>query len=177
MEVILTSNLESIESRYSMSALPSIARPEPLWFFDNLAYVHVDGEQTAQAYSLGEVMGRRGDMPPLHVHHREDEAFYVLEGELRLFIADEQVTLRQGQAGLAPRGIPHVYRVESDEARWLVVTNPAGFEQFVRAISEPAPAAELPPAGRPVDLALAAELAARHGIELLGPPGTLPTDL
>ena len=100
----------------------------PLWFIQNLAYVHIDGDQSGGAYSLSEVWGPKGDMPPLHVHHRDDEAFYVLDGELRLFIGDQQTVVRAGQAALAPKGIPHVYRVESDGARWLVVTSPAGFE-------------------------------------------------
>jgi quercetin dioxygenase-like cupin family protein len=149
--------------------------PLPLWFIDNLAFVHVDGEQTGGAYGLGEVSGRRGDMPPLHVHRRDDEAFYVLEGELTLFVGDEQINLREGQAVLAPRGIPHVYRVESAGARWLVIGSPAGFEQFLRAGSEPAPNAVLPPIARPFDPDAFAELAAEYGIEILGPPGTLPT--
>ena len=151
--------------------------PQPLWFIDNLALVHIDGAQTGGAFGLGEVSGRRGDMPPLHVHHRDDEAFYVLEGELTLFVGDEQVTLRGGQAVLAPREIPHCYRVESARARWLVIGSPAGFEQFLRAGSEPAPEAVLPPTGRPTDPDAFAALAADYGIEILAPPGTLPTAL
>ena len=76
---------------------------------------------------------------------------------------------------LAPRGVPHAYRVESEQARWLVINNPAGFEQLVRAASEPAPRAELPPPGQPLDPAPLAQTAAEYGIEILGPPGTLPT--
>jgi quercetin dioxygenase-like cupin family protein len=150
------------------------AKPQPLWFIDNLALVHVDGDQTGGAYGLGEVSGRRGDMPPLHVHHRDDEAFYVLAGELTLFVGEEQITLRAGEAVLAPREIPHVYRVESEQARWLVIGSPAGFEQLVRAAAEPAPEAVMPPTGRPFDPDAFAQLAAQYGVEILGPPGTLP---
>ena len=113
-------------------------------------------------------------MPPLHVHHRDDEAFYVLDGELSLFVAGEQFVLATGQAALAPRGVPHSYRVESEEAHWLVITTPAGFESFVREVAEPAPAEELPRAGRPHDPAVLAQAAAKVGIEILGPPGALP---
>ena len=91
---------------------------QPLWFIDNLAYVHVDGEKCGGAYSLSEIWGAHGNMPPLHVHHRDDEAFYLLEGELRLFLGDRQIALGAGQAALAPREVPHTYRVESDRARW-----------------------------------------------------------
>jgi hypothetical protein len=98
----------------------------------------------------------------------------VLEGELRLFVAGEQIVLGPGQAAFAPRDVPHTYRVESEQARWLVITTPAGFDAFVREVAEPAPADELPPAGRAVDPAVLGQAAAKAGIEILGPPGTLP---
>lgn len=145
---------------------------QPLWFIDNLVCVHVDGEQSSGAFSLSETWGARGNMPPLHVHHRNDETFYVLEGEL----SDRQSVLAPGQAAFAPRGVPHSYRVESDQARWIVINSPAGYEQFLRAASEPAPAAELPPAGRHGDPAQLANAAADQGIEILGPPGMLPAE-
>jgi Cupin domain len=113
-------------------------------------------------------------MPPLHVHHRDIETFYVMDGELSLFVAGEQLRLGPGRAALAPRGVPHSYRVESEEARWLVITTPAGFESFVREVAEPAPGEQLPPAGRPHDPAVLAQAAAKVGIEILGPPGVLP---
>ena len=148
---------------------------QPLWFIDHLVHIRVDGDASGGALSLIDERGRRGDMPPLHVHRRDDETFYVLEGELRLFVADEEIVLGPGEAAFAVRDVPHAYRVESDEARWLVITAPAGFDAFVREVSEPAPTDELPPPGRAVDPAFLGEAAAKAGIELLGPPGTLPT--
>ncbi len=159
-----------------MPATAHANRPQPLWFIENLAYLHLGGEDTRGAYHLGEVVGRRGDMPPLHVHHRDDETFYVLEGELTLFLGEQEVTVGPGQAALAPRDVPHVYRVESEVARWLVITSPAGFEKFVRAIAERADRDELPPTGRRINPEALARAAAEAGIEVLGPPGTLPTD-
>ena len=122
-------------------------------------------------------MGARGDMPPLHIHHREEETFYVVEGQLTLFVADEEIVLTAGQAVVAPRGVMHVYRVDSEQARWLAMASPAGFGQFVLAASEPAPVAEMPPAGRPVDPARIAEIGAEYGIEIIAPPGTLPSEV
>ena len=156
-----------------MATYTQPGRAEPLWFTDHLVHVHVDAEASDGRLALVEERGRRGDMPPLHVHHRDDEAFYVIEGQLSLFAAGGQLTLTAGQAALAPREVPHSYRVESEEARWLVITTPAGFESFVRRVAEPAPADELPEAGRPVDPALLAQAAADVGIEILGPPGAL----
>ena len=114
-------------------------------------------------------------MPPLHVHRRDDETFHVLEGEVTLFIGGDRIVLGPGQAAFAPRHVPHTYRVESEQARWLVIATPAGFEAFVREVSEPAPADELPPAGHAFDPAVLRRAAAEIGIEILGAPGALPT--
>jgi quercetin dioxygenase-like cupin family protein len=148
---------------------------EPRWFIHNLARIHVDAATTDGRFALVEMSGRRGDMPPLHVHHREDEAFHVLEGRMTLFVGPQTIVVEAGQTAYAPIGIPHVYRVDSETARWLAVASPAGFDGFVLAASDPAPAAEIPPADAPVDLDRVAAAAARAGIELLGPPGTLPS--
>jgi hypothetical protein len=134
----------------------------------------VSGDDTGGRYTIVEIVGRAGDMPPLHVHHREDEVFHVLAGRLTLHLPGEYVELGAGDTFVAPRGVPHVYRVESETARWLVFCEPAGFDAFVLEASREAPADELPPEGRPTDPDALAGAAARHGIELLGPPGTLP---
>jgi quercetin dioxygenase-like cupin family protein len=148
---------------------------QPLWFIHNLARVHVDGDTSDGKLALVEFVGARGDMPPLHVHQADDETFFVLQGELTLFAGDQVVRLQAGSAVLAPRGIPHAYRVESEQARWLVACTPAGFDAFVREVGEPAPQETLPPADIEVDPARIGDAAARHGIELLGPPATLPS--
>ena len=106
-----------------------------------------------------------GDMPPLHVHHTHDEAFYVLAGEMTLHTPTGEVTLRAGEFFLAPRGIPHTYRVsDAGPASWLVYSTPAGLEDFIADVG----ALETPD---PVSLGAAAH---RYGIEILGPPGTMP---
>ena len=159
-----------------MATIETTPAAAPLWFIDNLARIHVDGAASGGALAVVEGVGRQGDMPPLHVHTVEDETFYVLEGTLSLHVAGaEPVTLETGRAVLAPRGVAHAYRVESESARWLTICTPAGFDEFVREASDPAERDELPPAGRPIDLDRIGAAAARAGIELLGPPGTLPS--
>ena len=157
-----------------MSTARKLERVQPLWFIDNLVHVHIDGNAGDGMLALHDERGRRGNMPPLHVHHRDDETFYVIAGELSLFVGGEHLVLATGQAAFAPRDVPHSYRVESEEAHWLVITTPAGFESFIREVADPAPADELPPAGRPHDPAVLAQAAAKVGIEILGPPGALP---
>jgi quercetin dioxygenase-like cupin family protein len=158
-----------------MTAAIRLERAEPLWFVDNLVYVRIDGSASGGAVAVCDSRGARGSMPPLHVHRRDDESFYVIEGELALFVAGERLTLGAGQAAFAPRDVPHSYRVEAEQARWLTITTPAGFDSFVREVAERAPADELPPAGRPQDPALLGQAAAKVGIEILGPPGALPS--
>jgi quercetin dioxygenase-like cupin family protein len=149
-------------------------RLEPLWFIDGLVRIHVSGEETDGQYSVLENNVPHGDMPPLHIHHEEDEVFHVLDGEVTFFLPGREVPLTTGRTFLAPRGIPHTFRVESARARLLVYCTPARFDGFVRAVSERAPVEELPPRGRPLDPEAFAATAADYGIEILGPPGTLP---
>ena len=136
-----------------------------LTFIDHPARILVDGDETGGEYGLVDMVAvPAGHMPPLHVHHEQDECFHVLEGELTLITAEDEATLRPGESLVAPRGIPHVYRVGDEPARYLVSSRPAGFERFVAAVDA---LDELSPA------ALAA-VAGEYGIEILGPPGTLP---
>ena len=145
-----------------------------LWFIDNLARVRLDGEASGGSLAIVEIGGRRGDMPPLHVHHEEDEVWRVLEGRLSLHLPGESLEVSAGESAFGPRGVPHTYRVESERATWLAIAAPAGFDAFVREVAEPAEADDLPPAGRAHDVHRIAGIGARYGIEILGPPGAMP---
>ncbi len=142
-----------------------IPATEELEFLGSRARILVDGEDTDARLGLVDMIEiPAGHMPPLHVHHAEDEAFYVLEGEVTLYLPGRQVECVPGDFVLAPRGIPHAYRVGERSARWLVISSPAGFERFVAAVA----------ALDEVDPATLAAVAAEHQIEILGPPGVLP---
>jgi quercetin dioxygenase-like cupin family protein len=140
-----------------------------LWFLRNRVRIHISGLETDGGLALLESTGPAGDHTPLHVHQVDDEGFYVLDGRLTLWAGDDQHVLRAGDSILAPRGVPHTLRVDED-ARWLVTSTPAGFEAFVRAVGTPDPG----PLPTPDELA---RTAAQHGIEILGPPGMLPSEL
>jgi quercetin dioxygenase-like cupin family protein len=144
---------------------------EAIWFIANLAeIVHSDAR-----LDLVRMHAAPGDMPPLHVHADEDEGFYVLEGELSLWVGDaEPVVLAPGEFALAPRGVPHTYRVTGDATAVVLVTA-NGFAAFLRAAGVPAARRELPVLDGPPDAGRLARIAADHGITLLGPPGTLPS--
>jgi len=154
----------------------SATRTDAIWFLDNLAHIRVSGDETEGRLALVEASARRGHMPPLHVHHEDDETFILLEGEISLYAGDSLVGLATpGESALAPKDVPHTFRVESETARWLVAATPAGFERFVTAVGVPADEAVIPSDPVLPSPESLAETAAEFGIELLGPPGALPS--
>jgi quercetin dioxygenase-like cupin family protein len=145
---------------------------EHFWFFGGLTTIKADGADTGGRAMVTEQVAPRGSGSPLHVHHNEDEWFYVLEGELTIWVAGTTVVAGAGAFVYGPRDIPHTFVVSSERARFLLVTEPAGLEGFIRALAVPAPAPEIPPAPTaPPDMAPVLQAAADHGLEILGPPG------
>jgi quercetin dioxygenase-like cupin family protein len=157
------------------SVAPIALRPgegEAIWFLGVLATIKSSAETTDGRVAVIEHLAPQGSGSPLHVHHNEDEWFYVTEGELTFWVGGQRIDAAAGSFVYGPREIPHTFVVASPEARFLLVTEPAGFENFVRALSEPAQALTLPPptsAQPDPDRMMAA--AAEYGIEILGPPG------
>jgi mannose-6-phosphate isomerase-like protein (cupin superfamily) len=146
---------------------------ESIWFISNLKDILVDGPD----YELIRSYAPPGDMPPLHVHERDDEGFFVLEGELTLWVGEaEPVVLGPGGFANAPAGVPHTYRVTSAERAMFLVLGKPGFAGFVREVGVPASRHELPVLDGPPDAERIARIAAGHGITLLGPPGALPSE-
>jgi len=145
---------------------------EALWFLGVLATIKASRETTDGRVAVIEHLAPQGAGSPLHVHHNEDEWFYVTEGELTFWVGGQLIEAPAASFVYGPRGIPHTFAVTSSQARFLLVTEPAGFERFMRALSEPAPSLTIPPpATEPPDFARLAAVAADHGIEILGPPG------
>lgn len=145
---------------------------EHFWFFGGLTTIKADGAGTGGRVLVTEANAPRGVGSPLHVHHNEDEWFYVLEGELTICVAGETVVAGAGAFVFGPRDVPHTFVVSSEQARFLLVTEPAGFEGFIRALAVPATTLDSPPAqAGPPDMEAVIRAAADHGIEILGPPG------
>ena len=145
--------------------MPLQTATQDLMFLGIRARVLVDAEASEGHFGLLDMIeAPPGDMPPLHVHHAQDEGFYVVSGEVTFYLPDEEIALRPGDFFLAPKGIPHTFRVGAEPARFLVTSSPAGFEQFVCDVA----ALDVP------DPARLAAIAARYDIEILGPPGMLP---
>ena len=149
--------------------VPAHAGPA-VWFTSFRMTLKATAEQTGGAYGLVEGLAAPGSGPPLHVHTREDEAFWVLDGQLTVRCGDDTFSVGPGSFTFLPRGIPHTFLVEGDEmARILSICAPGGFEQFFVEAGRPAPEDGLPPAG-PVDVAALARIGSQYGVQFVGPP-------
>ena len=95
-----------------------------VWWKTGRITVKAGPDETANAFSQFEVDDPRGSGPPLHVHHNEDETFYILEGQVTMFVGDERIDLEAGDYCFGPRGVPHAYLVRSERARMLVTGTP-----------------------------------------------------
>jgi quercetin dioxygenase-like cupin family protein len=145
---------------------------ELLWFLDTLVQVRIPTSRGTDGLSVLENRAPLGDSPPLHVHRTQDEVFHVIEGVMRFRLGETERVVAAGSTLLAPKGVPHTYRVDSPEASWLTVTTGGDFERFVRALSRPATEPALPPAAAPTPEAVERLIAtaATFGIEIVGPP-------
>lgn len=122
------------------------------------------GRETDGAVCVVECEAPRDGATPWHIHHRDDETFYVLKGEMIFYSEDDTTTATAGTLVHLRRGCRHAFVVESTNARFLVIGTPAIQDQFFRAAGTPE-AVDGPP-----DFQRMAQIAAEYGVEILGPP-------
>jgi quercetin dioxygenase-like cupin family protein len=135
---------------------------DPLNIYGDMLYFKLTGKETQGKYSVVETVTAPTVGPPLHVHHREDESFYILEGDFLFEVDGRQIELHAGDFAWAPRDVPHCFQnVGSTTGRLLITIEPAGIEGFF---------AEIAAITGPPDPAEMASLFQRYGLELLGPP-------
>ena len=129
------------------------------------------GEDTDGKYALWEALVPPGGGPPPHVHSREEEGFYVLEGEITFTVNGERVVAEAGTFANMPVGTPHSFENESDRpAKMLISVDPAGLEQMFFEVGVPlaeGATTALPPTKVEVEKLLA--IAPTYGIEILVP--------
>ena len=143
---------------------------QALWFLRNRMSVKATAESTGGAFGLVESLVAPGFSPPLHVHHCEDETFYVLEGELTMRCGDRTFHAVAGSFVFLPRDVPHTFVVEGDQpARMLTLLTPGGGEGVFIEGGRPAEHAGLPPA-TPPDIEGLKRVSGRFGAEIVGPP-------
>ena len=165
-----TTTAATIESLQSVPA----DQGDHHFFLNHLATVKVVAGGSDSGLALVEFVAPRGFGPPLHVHSEEDELMYVLEGEIRIDLASgDSTVVSPGAVVTLPHGIPHVWQVVSDEARFLTVNagrrNAPSFDNFVAALGTPTDPHALPDPIK-IDPGHVAQVCAEHGIEVLGPP-------
>jgi quercetin dioxygenase-like cupin family protein len=141
---------------------------EARWWFGQLAEIKATAADTAGQFTIVQVTCAPEFEAPLHVHHREDEAFWILDGEVTLYVGEQTIEAGAGDYALGPRDIPHRYTVGDAGCRMLFICTPGGFEGLVMDMSEPAGSRTIPPpAQQPPDMDWVQTVANKYGCELL----------
>jgi quercetin dioxygenase-like cupin family protein len=143
---------------------------EAFWFLGTLAVIRMPGAVVGGRYSLVESLFPRGASPPLHTHP-QDESYIVLEGSMTIVAGGERIELGTGAAAAVPMNLPHTFRVDSETARVLLISTPAGIEQLFVDGGVPAQAFTLPPPDTPRPAPEEMErIFASNGLQIVGPP-------
>lgn len=142
---------------------------EARWWLGMLAVIKATAADTGGQMAIVEVTTPPGFAAPLHVHHWEDEAFWLLEGDATFDVGGTTIEAHAGDYLFGPRDIPHRFTVGSARCRMLFICTPGGFEELVIAMSEPAASRTLPPpSDEEPDRKRLADIAKAYGNELLG---------
>lgn len=128
-----------------MSETTTNTSHEARWWFAALAIIKATATDTNGTMSIVEMTEPPGAEAPLHVHHRDDESFYVLEGDVTIHVGDQSIEAGPGDFAFGPHGVPHRYTVGPNGCRMLFIVTPGGFEKLVRDMSRPAESLTLPP--------------------------------
>ena len=142
---------------------------EARWWFASLAVIKATAADTGGKMTIVEVTEPPHAEAPLHVHYREDEAFWILEGSVTIQVGDTTIEAHAGDYAFGPRDIPHRYSVGPNGCRMLFILTPGGFEDLVTGMSTPAGSRTLPPASsEELNWAHIAAVAQANGCKLLG---------
>ncbi len=143
---------------------------EALWWFGSLAEIKATAADTGGLCTIVEVTCGAHYEAPLHVHHREDEGFWVINGRVTFEVGGTIVEAGAGDFAFGPRGVPHRFVVADAGCRLLFILTPGGFEDLIRATGMAAGTRTVPPhAGPPPPEAMdrIKAIVATYGCELL----------
>jgi quercetin dioxygenase-like cupin family protein len=163
-------SVATVDGRGGQAPPPHVVPPgggERLWFLTMATDVKATGRETGGAYTLLENRYPAGFVTPLHVHEREQEAFYLLDGEITFESGGHSVVAEPGTFLVLPRRVPHRFSVsERGPARMLVLASPPGIEAFFREAGRAAEGDGLPP-GNVTDVARLGVISSRYGSDIL----------
>ena len=120
----------------------AVSRDASTWYRGSLVTFLAESKDTGGSFALLEATLKPGNEPPPHIHEREDELFYVLEGAFDVFVGDEAFQLQAGGCVFMPRLRPHGFIIRSPRFRMLALFQPGGVEAYFRSMST-SPAYEL----------------------------------
>jgi mannose-6-phosphate isomerase-like protein (cupin superfamily) len=142
-----------------------------LWVADELMTFKASARETGGAYALTDSLVPPRGGPPPHMHHREDEAFWVLEGELEVVVGESTFRTGPGSFVHLPRGVLHSYRNTGDRpARFLTLIVPAGLEAFFVEVGKPGTDLASPPPFGEEDIVRLLDVAPKYGVDIPPPP-------
>ncbi len=144
-----------------------------VWWTSGRMTIKAGGAQTGGCLAQIETNDRLGTATPFHVHHNEDETFYVVEGAVLLLVDGERIDLAAGDYAFAPRETTHAYIVRSRRARMLTTLIPAGLEEVFVALGVPVAGADRPPEHATPAVHEVIRRFGAYGCEVVGPPPTL----
>jgi len=142
-----------------------------VWYSGHLMTFLATAEDTQGKFALIEAVARKGNVPPPHIHHREEETFYVLEGEMTFSVGGQTIKATPGTMVCLPRDVAHSFVIDSEQGRALILLTPAGLEGWFKEFSVPAPAMTLPPQAEVPysEIQRMIEVSPRYGLEYVLP--------
>jgi len=137
----------------------------------DLITVKATGETTGGSYALFDSLVLPGGGPPPHIHHREDESFYVLEGEFEFLAGDRWIRAAPGSFVHVSKGSLHTLKNAGEEVgRLLTLVVPAGLDKYFEELGTPGTDVSDPPPFGPPEIEKVLETSPRYGIEIPPPP-------
>lgn len=156
----------------SETSIPKMMAPElknSYWYIGHLMSILISSQDTNGSFSLIHGYEIKGLEPPPHIHTKEDESFYLIEGEINYMVGNEVYRAKKGDWMYLPRNIQHSFEVQSEKAEVLIQLSPGGFEDYFREMSEPAGGLYIPPRPQgPPDVKRIVETASKYGIKFPG---------
>ncbi len=142
-----------------------------VWYSGWLMTFLATAEDTQGQFALIEGVARKGNVPPPHIHHREEETFYVLEGEMTVSVGERTIKATPGTMVTVPRHAVHSFTIDSEQLRVLILVTPAGMDGWFKEFSAPAPAMTLPPAAEVPygEIQRMIEVSPKYGMEFVLP--------